>query len=247
MPASPLPPEWISVSIPKRGNKAEENEDAAVVAPDGLRFAIADGASEGWESGPWAAHLSAAYLSSPPTPIDFTSWLAKVRRSWTPASTSGPVPWYAAMKQEQGSFATIAALELRRSQQTAKWAWRAVAVGDSCLLQIRGKQLETAFPLTSPKEFSNHPSLIPSSLSVSCPEPKWLAGRAEPADLLLLATDAAAARLLDSSALPAAMEAILDSLQTRDPSALQGWCRDVQTKANDDVSVVAIRIPPTKT
>ncbi|MCI0699923.1 MAG: protein phosphatase 2C domain-containing protein [Planctomycetia bacterium] len=242
MPLPPSLPKWISASIPKIGNRAEENEDA--VAADGLRFVVADGASEGWESGAWATRLGAAYIRQPPSPSDFPKWLAEVREGWAPQTSAGPVPWYASVKQEQGSFATLTGLELRRSQRSTDWAWRSVAIGDSCMLHVRGEELQAAFPLTSPKAFGNHPCLVPSSTTTPCPTPEWFAGRADPDDLLLLATDAAAARLLDPPALIPALAAIHESLRFRDPAALVDWCREVQTTTNDDVSVIAIHLPP---
>jgi hypothetical protein len=145
------------------------------------------------------------------------------------------------VKQEQGSFATLIGLELRRTQD-AGWAWKAVAVGDSCLLQIRGASLQAAFPLTSPKDFSNRPALIASSTEEHCPEPEWLAGRAVPGDVFLLASDAASARLLEPQARAQGLAAARESLQTKKPDALLAWCRDVQTKTNDDVSVIALRL-----
>ena len=59
MPAALQAPEWISATVPKSGNRPEENEDATAAAPDALRFAVSDGATEGWESGPWATRLVA--------------------------------------------------------------------------------------------------------------------------------------------------------------------------------------------
>jgi hypothetical protein len=147
------------------------------------------------------------------------------------------------VKQEQGSFATLLGLELRRPRRATGWAWRAVAVGDSCLVHVRGGEVESAFPLATPGAFGNRPPLVPSSADGRCPRPEWLAGRARPGDLFLLATDAAAARLLDPAALSPALEAARESLRGRDPAPLVGWSRELQATANDDVSVVAIRLP----
>jgi len=243
MPPRSSPAEWISATIPKTGNRPEENEDAIAVAPDGLRFAVADGASEGWESGPWAGRLAGAFVRRPPTPADFPVWLAEARRNWAPsAAPAADAPWYASVKREQGSFATLAGLELRRPRRAGGWAWRAVAVGDSCLIHIRGTEVETAFPLAAPKAFGNRPALVPSSADAGCPDPEWLAGRAEAGDLLLLATDAAAARLLDPPARGPALGAVRASLRARAAEPLVDWFRELQTTANDDVSVIAIRL-----
>jgi hypothetical protein len=236
----PPPTQWVCATAPKIGHRAEENEDAAAAAPGGLRFALADGATEGWESGPWAAHLAAALADRAPTPADFPAWLDRVRRTWKPRAAPGPAPWYAAAKQEEGSFATVAGIEFRLSARPP--GWRAVAVGDTCLLHVRGGELREAFPLATPSSFGNRPPLVPSSPGTPCPEPEWLAGRAEPGDLFLLATDAAAARLLDPTALRAALAAVDESLRSRDPGAVLGWLGTVQVAANDDVSLIGIRL-----
>jgi hypothetical protein len=244
MPA-PRAPEWICATVPKRGSRAEENEDATVAARDALRFAVADGATEGWESGPWAAHLAAAYIAGPPEPMNFADWLATARE-WAPRSAEGKKeaqPWYVSEKQEEGSFATLLGLEVRRSQRSNGWAWRAVAIGDSCLFHIRGGKLALAFPLESATEFGTRPALISSAKSRTCPEPEWCAGRAEAGDLLLLATDAASARLFAPAARDAALRAVGDALAARDSEPLTEWCRSVQDVVNDDVTILAIRLP----
>ena len=243
MPAVLPAPKWVAATVPKRGNRAEENEDATATAPDALRFAASDGATEGWESGPWAARLVAAYVERPPEPATFADWL-KATRDWAPPATTGEVPWYAEEKQAQGSFATLVGVELRRSKRTGGWAWRAIAIGDSCLLHVRGEKLALAVPLSSPREFGNRPALVPSATARACPEPGWFAGRAQPGDLFLLATDAAAARMLDPAALPPALAAVRAALAARAPAALADWCRTVQDETNDDVSVLAITLPP---
>ncbi len=234
--------EWISGTLPKVGNRPEENEDAATAGADSLRFAIADGATEGWESAPWAKHLTTAFIRQPPTPATFQGWLAEARQTWVPQVAPGLLPWYVTVKQQEGSFATVAGLEIRRSKQTPGWGWRAVAVGDSCLFHIRGDELLAAFPITSPAGFGNRPRLVPSSTDNVCPEPEWLAGRAEPGDLFLLATDAVAAQLLQPPGLKSALAAVRESLHTRDSQPLLAWLREVQNTTNDDVSLIGIHL-----
>ncbi|MDY3560766.1 protein phosphatase 2C domain-containing protein [Gemmata sp. JC673] len=236
------PPEWVCVTAPKRGNREDENEDAARGTADGLRFVVSDGASEGWESRPWAARLAEAFLARPPGPTDFAEWLRGIRASWAAPEPAGPVPWYASVKQEQGSFATLAGLELRRSQNPAGWAWRAVAIGDSCLFHVRGDEVRAAFPIDTPAGFGNRPVLVPST-GPACPEPEWLAGRAEPGDLFLLATDAVAARLLDPAARDVGLAAARAALAARAPDLVLSWFRAIQDAHNDDVSLIAVRLP----
>jgi hypothetical protein len=253
MPRQP-PVEWVCATLPKAGHRPAENEDAAAVASDASRFAVCDGATEGWESRAWAKHLARAYALRAPAPDTFTDWLGQLRGGWTgssedsstpaPRSTDRPVAWYAAEKQQQGSFATLLGLELRPSQgRPGEWAWKAVAIGDSCLVQVRGEDVEAAFPFATPEAFGSSPSLVPSSTDAACPEPEWLAGRAAPGDLLLLATDAAAARLVDPVALAPALAAVREALRDGKPAPLHTWFREVQSTANDDVTLVAIRLP----
>lgn len=243
MPPALPPPEWASATLPKAGNRPEDNEDATAVAADGCRSAVADGATEGWESRPWAGHLADALVRQPPTPADFKEWLAGVRAAWVPPAPSGPVPWYAAAKQEEGSFATALGLDLRRTPSAPGWGWRAVAVGDACLFHVRAAELLAAFPVATGEGFTNRPALVPSSAVVPCPEPEWLAGRAAPGDVFLLATDAAAARLLAPRELPAALTAVREALRSRNPGPLEAWLRTAQAAVNDDVTMVAVRLP----
>jgi hypothetical protein len=241
-----LLPHWITATVQKAGNSVAENEDAATAAKDGLRFAVSDGATEGWESGPWAAKLARTYIADPPTPTNYPQWLAKVQQRWAKARQPAATSWYAAEKQAQGSFATLLGLELRQSRTGAGWAWRSAAVGDSCLLLVREQRIEAAFPLSAAAEFGNHPALIPSSAANASSEPQWQAGRAVAGDLLLLATDAVAANLLRlSQAADWApfLEVVRAAVTARDPAALLERLCAFQASTNDDMTLTAIRLP----
>ena len=107
-----------------------------------LRFAVADGATEGWESGAWAAHLAAAYVRRPAGP-------------GRPSPTGSPPPGRAGRRRprrpgpvvrrgEAGAGGVRHAPRARvppPAGRAAGWAWQAVAVGDSCLFLVRGGQL----------------------------------------------------------------------------------------------------------
>lgn len=244
-PAFPLTC-WISATASKAGNRPEQNEDAIAASPETLRFAVTDGATEGWESGRWATHLAAAYVDGPPSPVNFPEWVATTRQAWKTTPQNGSAPWYAEVKQRAGSFSTLLGVEFRMSPQASAWTWKAVAIGDSCLFQIRSGHVETSFPITTASGFGNHPSLISSSPATPCPEPEWLAGRSEPQDLFLLATDAVAAyltRLATPDAWSPFLVAIHEGLRVGKSRPLLDWFRSVRAVRNDDLSVVAIRIP----
>lgn len=243
MTNTPQPvPAWVAVTLPKAGNAPAENEDAH--AADGTaRFAVADGASEGWASGPWAARLVAQFVAAPPAPAAFDEWLRAARAGHTAPSPDGPLAWYAEEKQRDGAFATLLGFELRASGPTG-WAWKAVAVGDACLFHLRGGKLLAAVPLERPDQFGTRPALVPSAPAVRCPEPDWFAGRAEPSDLFLLATDAASARVLAPGGSAEADRAARAALAARAPDPLHDWCARARAAINDDVTVLAILLPP---
>jgi hypothetical protein len=242
MPGKLSARDWIGATLPKPGHRPEENEDAICAAPN--RFAVADGATEGWESRAWSAHLAGAFVRRAPTPANFADWLAETRRTWRPRTSSAPSAWYAAEKQEQGSFATLIGLEVRPPKgEPDAWGWKAVAVGDSCLIHIRAGRIESTFPLSREDEFTDRPALVSSSPAHTCLEPAWLAGRAETGDLLVLASDAAARLLFDPAALDSGLRAIRAALDTANPAPLIDWLRGVQQSVNDDATVAAIRIP----
>src|SRR5205085_10779692 len=104
--------EQIAVSVPKAGHRPDENEDAHAAA--GGRFAVADGASEGWASGPWARALAAAYAATPPDPDTFPGWLAAARATFESPATGDS--WYAEAKQAQGAFATLLGVTIEPAQ-----------------------------------------------------------------------------------------------------------------------------------
>jgi serine/threonine protein phosphatase PrpC len=239
---------WIAASVAKPGSRTAENEDATAADPKRVRFAVADGATEGWQSGGWAAHLASAYIRRPPSPADFDDWLAVARREWTPPATRGAV-WYTEVKTEQGSFATLLGLEFRQAQSPPGLAWKAVAVGDSCLLILRKGRFEVTFPISSVTEFGNTPPLVPSSPERKCPAPEWLAGRAEPGDLFLLVTDAVARSILASDTKPGEdpiTRAVQSAVTSGKPQPVTKVLHELQGTLNDDATVVAVRVsdPP---
>jgi hypothetical protein len=241
---------WASATASKRGNQPAENEDASAVGPNVRRFAVADGASEGWQSRAWANRLSVSFVRHPPEPATFPQWLAAVRGGYTPpdaptAETGGS--WYSELKQAQGSYATLLGLELHPASGGGM-KWKAVAVGDSCLLVVRGGGIHQSFPVETRDGFSNRTPLVPSQTDAKCPEPEWLAGRAEPGDLLILATDGLAAWLMarDDDAAPWGdlLAVLRESDATRRTERLLTLVRDSQAEHNDDITLVAVRVPP---
>jgi hypothetical protein len=190
--------------LPKEGSTAEECEDAVAFDAGSLRFAVADGATEAFDARRWAARLAAEWVGAvraPLTAAEFGPWL-KEQGQWLSASWEGrPLPWYAEEKRRAGSYAAFVGLRLEGAGR--KLSWRAVALGDSCLVQRRGGEVLAAFPLSSQDEFGSTPPLVPSSEALREAALARLVereGRAEPGDTFLLMTDALSAWYFDASA-----------------------------------------------
>ena len=231
---------WVAASVPKAGSIAQENEDATAADSKRVRFALADGATEGWQSGGWAQHLAKSYIAKPPGPANFQEWLASVRKNWTPRASTNEA-WYAEVKAEQGSFATLLGLEFRLGSDPPGLVWKAVAVGDSCLFVVRRGKLELAFPVDSAAAFGNQPPLVASGRERTCPEPEWLAGWSEPGDLFLLATDAVAKFLLESGMNRIAVTAE-KAIASGTATPLVELLEELRARLNDDASIIAIRV-----
>lgn len=238
---------WEFATRAKVHSAAWENEDALGVNPTAGRFAIADGASESWQSGAWSRHLVACYLKNVPTPNSLSRWLSEVRQCWSlPTLANEPNQWYAEAKASQGSFATLLGIEFH-SRRGNELAWRAVAIGDSCLLCIRDDVLQMCWPLERVEDFSLSPSLVGSSASSPPPSAEWLAGRCQAGDVFVLATDAVAAGLLQLSSprLWQRLRLILqrDSATDRRAGLLQ-LVKACQRRRNDDATLIAVLTTP---
>jgi len=91
--------------------------------------------------------------------------LARYRRCWRRYVGSKSLPWYAEEKLALGAFSTLLGLTIygldsgrRRSR-----IWSSIAVGDSCLFQLRHGKLIDRFPIVASTEFGSRPELLGSS------------------------------------------------------------------------------------
>src|SRR5215468_4746653 len=130
---------WRSFTLPKRGHSAEEYEDAFAADPKIGRFAVADGASESSFASLWAKLLVDGFVHPGERNGD-TSWLEPLRKRWAAKVDPQELSWY--------------------SEKKTEGAWSALAVGDSCIFQVRKDALVQAFPMERSDSFGNHPSLI---------------------------------------------------------------------------------------
>jgi hypothetical protein len=157
------------------------------------------------------------------------------------------VPWYLEAGLNQGAFATFLGLVIEDNK------WYAVAVGDSCLFQVRQDELIRAFPMTRAADFSNTPWLVGSRTSpIEVPHKNGLQqlGDCQSGDRLWLMTDALAHWFLTQAEAGHKPWQLLNSLvNTADePSAQQafaawiGELRGARQLRNDDVTLVAVSV-----
>ncbi|MGA9994755.1 MAG: hypothetical protein WBP93_05030, partial [Pyrinomonadaceae bacterium] len=188
--------------LQKSKTERSECEDAVGVNTEALRYAIADGATEAFDAGRWAERLASEWVKTQGalTIEDFGAWLAE-QGSWLHASWDGrTLSWFAEEKARVGSFAAFVGVEFDLSVDAPRW--KAIALGDSCLIHLRGGVVCSAFPLSDHQSFNSAPVLVPSLSSFQETALKQAvadSGTLEQGDVVLLLSDAAAAWYLKLS------------------------------------------------
>lgn len=229
--------------VPKSGSSEEEYEDAywpprnLDVRVNGFRCALGDGATESSFSGLWARMVVRAYCRRGLDGRRRERSLRELGRIWRSEAAAGPLPWYAEQKLEQGAFSTLLGLHL-----LADGHWRSTAVGDTCLFQLRGRELCRVFPLERSDQFTNAPPLISSAPQHNrslCCHAREMCGEWERGDVFLLMTDAIACwylRCVEDGSRP--------SIPGRRPS-FRPWLERLRVGGavrNDDTTVMRVEM-----
>lgn len=187
-------------SLQKAGYRKEEYEDAfqSGVSMNMYRFAVADGASESSFANVWAGLLAGAYCNGKMDSDQFHNSISKLSKAWKRKLNAKNLPWYAQEKLSIGAFSTLAGITFRSAYDSFV-EFDAMAIGDSCIFQIRDTQLVCSFPLASAEDFHNRPILISSNgannLHLQSSMKKW-SGTAQAGDSFWLMTDALACWML---------------------------------------------------
>lgn len=232
--------------LPKHGHKAEECEDATSINSRLNRFAVADGATEAFDSGNWARRLVSSWTESNGLlqPDEFLAWLKHEGEQHCEVWTNVELSWYAREKERAGSFAAFVGVELQSN------SWNAIALGDSCLLQIRGNDSIEAFPLAKSEDFGPAPVLAPSRvplLPVAAKEIRTISSSLEVSDQLLLLSDATAAWFLrlHEERDAESRTTFINLLKSESDSALVEFLEQERSGGrlkNDDVAIIRIAI-----
>jgi hypothetical protein len=155
---------------PKAGNQESEYEDACcperplISEKDStFRFALGDGATETSFAGVWATQLVRAFCKGKLEGDEFSLSLRLLRERWLKFASRKPMPWYTEEKVRSGAFAAMVGLVLNDSCEPEEDGnWRALAIGDSCVFQLRKRKLVASFPIQSSDQFNSSPVLLGS-------------------------------------------------------------------------------------
>jgi hypothetical protein len=199
----------VIFSAAKEGYAPDEWEDGAAAGPNGaapggtpsgFRFAVADGATESYESRRWAEQLIDSFMAmSPVGGTDYPEsdvmrmhgWLKEMQDQWQATAPAG-ADYIEKVKIRQGTLATFIGGQIL-GLDTAAPAWRAVALGDSILFHVRQGQLVDHFPRLRAADFDSAPdgiSTLPDRLGQIAARLLGQEGRLAADDTIFLATDA---------------------------------------------------------
>lgn len=232
-----------SFRLPKAGNSGAEYEDAFDFSALTGRFAIADGASESSFAGIWARLLVEEFVKRSPFDANhylrLPEWISPIQREWNRAIEWDGLPWYALDKAQHGGHSTLTGLEF-----VSKRLWRALAIGDSCLLQVRDDNLLVTFPIKKSADFRLNPPLlasVPSKTNASRGVARYGCVQAE--DRLFLATDALSCWFLsqfETGGQP--WQTLLGLKDCSDFACLVADLRNRKAVRNDDMSLIIIQV-----
>jgi hypothetical protein len=204
----------VIFSAPKEGYAPEEWEDGAAAgahgaplgAPSGFRFAIADGATESYDSRRWAELLIDSFLASgPASGTDYPEndaasmhgWLKEMQDQWRVTVPTG-ADYIEQVKIRQGTLATFIGGQIQ-GLDTGSPTWYAIGLGDSVLFHVRQGYLVDHFPRMRSGDFDTAPdgiSTLPERLDQISAQLLGQEGQLAPGDMLFLATDAFAQWIL---------------------------------------------------
>lgn len=244
--------------LPKDGARASEYEDAfAPAALDDaprtrLRCAVADGASESAYARLWARQLVGEFTSGGLTGPDLVE-LPRVGRRWADEVSRilarDEPAWYLERKAEEGAFAAFIGLEFVDAPgRDDAGTFGAIALGDSCFVQVREDAIERAFPIERAAAFDARPLLVPSvpervdevAAAIARYGGAWQSG-----DRFYVMSDALACWFLAGSERAERPWQHLDRFERRDRADFRQWVRALRRSSvlkNDDVTLLRLRV-----
>ncbi|MFD3744027.1 protein phosphatase 2C domain-containing protein [Nocardia sp. NPDC058633] len=221
----------------KEGRDPDENDDRAV-GGTGSRFALADGASTTARAEEWAELLVAAYAINGLDILELCV-LDALRSQWRERVDTAGLPWYAREKLRLGGAATFVGVDIDVAHQR----YRAIGIGDACLLHLRDREVITAGPLDHPRQFGRTPALITThTADASHRAALWEHGDGyEDGDHIVLASDGLAKYLLERHRNGAPIDV---ATIPGDDDEFRTWVAHARRAGmdNDDTTICAVRL-----
>jgi hypothetical protein len=232
------------VLLPKSGFESSECEDFIGIDEQNCRFAVADGATEAFDARNWAQRLAENWVRSDSalTAKTFHDWVATEGAALHAAWNQLKLPWYAEEKARKGSFAAFVGVELDLRSETP--SWKAIALGDACLLHCRDGALLKSLPLSNSAHFNSAPLLVASDpvlYKTSADSLVIDSGPCRNNDILFLVSDAAAAWYLERFE----QNDFPDILRDYDEPAAAKFFENERPAGrirNDDIAVIRLEI-----
>lgn len=229
----------------KRGNDANQWEDAYCVDPLSGAVAICDGAGAGIFCRQWAALLAERWVRDRPDVLDpaaYRAWIDSCRAVWMDAIGYKTIRIFQRMKVDDvGAAATLVGMRIERDPIAKEYRWHAAAVGDSVLFWVRDGNLMATFPITHGSQFDNAPHLLRSK-RIASPGFAQAGGVCQTGDLFVLATDAVAHALFDEHDRGPVDWARFETLEQADWEQEMERLRDENRMVNDDCTLIVLRV-----
>ncbi len=226
-------------ALPKQGNSRAEYEDATAVDAAAGRFAVADGTSESAFAGEWAALLCQSFVADSVDPAKIGDWRAALAQRWLAGIDRQELPWYLEEKFDEGAYATFLGVAFDQAGAGPGRTWQAIAIGDTCLFQVRNDHLLSAFPVDRADAFGTRPDLIGSRQRAAV-NVATATGTLESGDYLLLMTDALSEWFLHEYETGGAPWSELVRLREADFPLWIDALRETNWIKNDDVTLLVV-------
>jgi hypothetical protein len=241
---------------PKAGNQESEYEDALcpevpLIGEKGsvFRFAVGDGATETSFARIWAKQLVRAFCKGKLEGDEFPLSMRSLRERWLKFVSKKAMPWYMEEKVRSGAFAAVVGLALHDSTEgDEEGMWRALAIGDCCVFQVRRRKLVTSFPIQSSCQFNSSPLLLSSRGALDQDDSQailTMCGTWRKGDAFYLMSDAVACWFLTQVEKGRVPSRELQDLSPNKGEDFDSWLaslREHKAIRNDDVTVLRIEI-----
>lgn len=187
----------LAASVSKDPKRQDLNEDA--FAEGDNSFALADGASESYDSKSWARLLTEGYALDQNVDIP---WVTERVRTYANASNFESLSWSGQAAYERGSFATLLGLKSGANASEVD----VLAIGDSLAVHVRDGFILASYPFQQASQFDTRPQLL--STLATANDFVWESGffytnsitwSVKTGDQILLVTDAVGHWLLSHS------------------------------------------------